>query len=199
MHSVAVAVAEQAPISKNGHGLAPLVPLPPKPHHESCPQLAYLGRAALLFQWNRQRFHDWDYSDRLFWKTFGERSVPTCTCAHRVIPSNGHVVDLPLNATQPFVLHFQHDITAPIVGSLRHRIALALVTLTNDFTFHYQDLGDPITHEPGIEHALGKSAHDVLRKLRQFEEHDAEKNLRHRRHSSSSLQGSSRRKSSSSS
>jgi hypothetical protein len=181
---MALRVAEVArpeiSFAPNGHH-----PKPPKPHHADCPTQSYLDKQAILFAWNRERYHDWDYSDRLFQKTFGEKHVPTCTCAHRQVESNSNIVPLPFREMpQPFLLHFQKDITAPIVGSLRHRLALMLATESGDFTFHFQDLGDPITHAPGIEHAAGRTARGVIRNLRAFEEH-AQQNLR-RRHSSSS-------------
>jgi hypothetical protein len=149
-------------------------------HRDGCPQLDAMRKAEVL--WDHAvigRYYQGsrDLSPTVFRKHFGKH-VPSCSCAHRHIAHNGHT-DLPLTETQPlFLLHYG-DVTAPIVGSLRHRIAMMLATETGKFDWHYQDLGSMDGKTPGMEAAAGKNVREVMRRLRAFEEH-AEKNLRHR-------------------
>jgi len=150
-------------------------------HEPDCAMGEAMATTEIL--WNHDVLGRWwdgerDIAPSVFRRFFGSARVPTCSCEARQIDRRTEPV--PMRTSPPALeLHYQPEITAPVYASLRHKIAMMLVAETGVFDYHFAELGDPETHQPGMEAVAGKSARQVLRRLRAFAERDAEKNLRH--------------------
>jgi hypothetical protein len=160
-----------------------------QPHQDDCALGIYLDRQGMLYEWNRARYRDYDLSDREFWKLFGPRSVPECACPDRQ-QLVGTIVKLHKNGHRngEFRLHWG-QMSAPVYSQLRSRLSVYLFRTTGNVAVVDMDLDS-------LAVMAGRGSKSVLKNLASFEA----SSLRHgSSHGTSPSQGSSRRKSSSSS
>ena len=113
----------------------------------------------MLYEWNKARYHDYDLSDRTFWKLFGPKALPDCACPNRQpisvpLRPNGH-------KNGAFKLHWG-EMTAPVYSQLRGRLSVYLFKTTGDIALVDADLET-------LAVMAGRGSRSVLNNLAAFE------------------------------